>query len=475
MKIPRLRPLGISARLFFAILITATVSITVSGVVTRLAFERGFLGYLNNLAEERLSFVLPRAVQAYAEHGNWDFLRQHAREWFELIRPTPGEELPADWRPESGLSPLSDLTGAMLRLSLIDAQKQWVAGYRNLSDLGPRRAIVVSGQTVGWLVLEPFQSVADGGDQRFQEGQRMAGWLALGVGLLLAALVAWTAARQLVRPIKLIAKATHTLAQGDHGVRVQIERPDEVGQLALDFNHLALTLTRNAASRREFVADISHELRTPLSVLRSELQMLADGLRPLDQSAIQSLLEESEQLNTLVNDLDQLALSDLGAMRYHMAPLDLSDLLLRVGESHRSRLEQNGLTLATDGLNTPAIFEGDEARLRQMLDNLIENARRYTEAPGSVQLRLARTERHWQIILDDSAPGVSPEDIPRLFERFFRVDRSRSRAAGGSGLGLAICRNIALAHGGDIAASASPLGGLRITVTLPHARQAIAT
>jgi two-component system sensor histidine kinase BaeS len=223
------------------------------------------------------------------------------------------------------------------------------------------------------------------------------------------------------------------------------------------------------------VADISHELRTPLSVLRSELQMLADGLRPLDQSAIQSLLEETEQLNTLVNDLDQLALSDLGAMRYHMAPLDLSDLLLRVGESHRSRLEQNGLTLATDGLNTPAIFEGDEARLRQMLDNLIENARRYTEAPGSVQLRLARTERHWQIILDDSAPGVSPEDIPRLFERFFRVDRSRSRAAGGSGLGLAICRNIALAHGGDIAASASPLGGLRITVTLPHARQAIAT
>ncbi|WP_039853352.1 ATP-binding protein [Hylemonella gracilis] len=475
MKIPRLRPLGISARLFCAILISATVSITVSGVVTRLAFERGFLGYLNNLAEERLSFVLPRAAQAYASHGNWDFLRQQPRHWFELIRPTAGEELPADWTPESGLSPLSDLTGAMLRLSLIDVQGQWVAGYRNLTDRGPRRAIMVAGQTVGWIVLEPFQSVADGGDQRFQEGQRMAGWLALGVGLMLAALVAWTAARQLVRPIKQVARATHALAQGDHAVKVEIERQDEVGQLARDFNHLALTLSRNAASRREFIADISHELRTPLSVLRSELQLLADGLRPLDQSAIQSLLDETEHLSALVSDLDQLALSDLGAMRYHMVPLDLSDVLERVTESHRSRLVQGGLSFAIDGVERPAPLEGDEARLRQMLDNLIENARRYTDAPGQVRLRLASTGPDWQIVVEDSAPGVPAHDIPRLFERFFRVDRSRNRAAGGSGLGLAICRNIALAHGGDIAASASPLGGLRISVTLPRMRGTISS
>src|SRR5262245_20559712 len=109
---------------------------------------------------------------------------------------------------------------------------------------------------MGWLVLAPFQSVADGGDQRFQEGQRAAGRLALAVGLLLAALIAWSVARQLVGPVKRVAAATHALARGDHAVRVDIQRQDEVGQLARDFNHLALTLTRNAASRREFVADV---------------------------------------------------------------------------------------------------------------------------------------------------------------------------------------------------------------------------
>ena len=468
MKFPRLRPLGISARLFIAILVTATISITVSGVVTRLAFERGFLGYLNDLAEERMAYVLPRAEQAYAQHGNWDFLRDSPHQWFALIRPTPGEEIPPGTTLETGLPPRSDLTGAMLRLSLVDAQGQWVAGYRKVSSDLPRQAVIVYGQTVGWLVLAPFQSVADGGDQRFQQGQRDAGRLALAVGLLLAAFIAWTVARKLVRPIKQVAAATHTLAGGDHTVRVDIQRQDEVGQLARDFNHLALTLSRNATSRREFVADVSHELRTPLAVLRSELQMLADGLRPMDPNAVQSLLEETEQLHKLVDDLDQLALSDLGAMRYHRTPMDLADLLQRVADSHRGRLAQADLSLELEGAETPAPFEGDESRLRQMLDNLIENARRYTDAPGQVRLRLESTPHAWQLVVEDSAPGVSAPDLLQLFDRFFRADRSRNRASGGSGLGLAICRNIALAHDGQISATTSPLGGLRVTVTLPR-------
>lgn len=467
MKFPRLRPLGISARLFIAILITATISITVAGVVTRLAFERGFLGYLNDLATERMSYVLPRMQQAYAEHGNWDFLRERPRHWIGLIKPNPGDEIPSDWTPETGLPPRSDLTGAMMRLSLVDAQQQWVAGYRNATD-GPRQAVMYEGKVVGWLVLAPFQSVADGGDQRFQEGQRFAGRLALAVGLILAALIAWQVARTLVRPIKQMAQATHALAQGHHDVRVDIDRQDEVGQLARDFNHMANTLSRNATSRREFLGDVSHELRTPLAILRGELQLLADGLRPMDREAVQSLLEETEQLSQLVNDLDQLALSDLGAMRYQMAPLDLAYLLRRVGESHRSRLEQNGLTLRTEVDDTPVVIEGDESRLRQMLDNLFENARRYTHAPGEVALRLEQRPQQWRIVLEDSAPGVPPDDLPRLFERLFRVDRSRNRNTGGFGLGLAICRNIAIAHDGLIEASASPLGGLRITIDLPR-------
>jgi len=139
-----------------------------------------------------------------------------------------------------------------------------------------------------------------------------------------------------------------------------------------------------------------------------------------------------------------------------------------VSDSHRGRLANDELKLRIELPNSPAMIEGDEGRLRQMLDNLLENARRYTHAPGEVALRLERLQRHWRIVLEDSAPGVPHDDLPRLFERLFRVDRSRSRAGGGFGLGLAICRNIALAHDGLIEASASPLGGLRLTIELPR-------
>jgi two-component system sensor histidine kinase BaeS len=465
----RLRPPGISARLFLAILATAVLCVTLVGGVTRLAFERGFLGYLNDLATERLNVVQPRLGRAYQAHGNWDFLRDDHRAWFHLVRPQPGEELPMGATLEAGQPPRSDLTGATLRLSLLDAQLQWVAGYRYVTTDGsmPKRAIMVNGRTVGWLVLAPFQSVADGGDQRFQQGQRQAALLASGVALVLATLIAWWVARRLLGPVKQVAAATHALASGDHEVRVQIERHDEVGQLARDFNHLAVTLSRNQASRREFMADVSHELRTPLAVLQGELEALADGVRPMTPAAVGSLLDEVKQISSLVDDLYELALSDVGAMHYRMAPLDLIALLDRMVEAHGPRMAEKGLSLRWQAPQASLRITGDEGRLRQMLDNLLENARRYTDAPGQVVLSLRRDRSRWILDVDDSAPGVPDEDQTRLFERFFRVDRARTRSAGGTGLGLAICRNIVLAHDGEVEAAASELGGVRVRIILP--------
>lgn len=468
----RWRPPGISTRLFLAILATAVLSVTVVGGITRLAFERGFLGYLNDLATERLPVVAPRLVRAYQEQGNWDFLRDEPRQWFHLVRPQPGEEMPVGATFETGQAPRSDLTGATLRLGLLDTQYQWVAGYRYVVTDGsmPMRALKVNGQTVGWLVLAPFQSVADGGDQRFQQGQRQAALWGSALAVVLASLIAWWVARRLLGPVKQVAAATHALARGDHEVRVQINRQDEVGQLARDFNHLAVTLSRNQASRREFMADVSHELRTPLAVLRGELEALADGVRPMSPAAVASLLDEVKQIGSLVDDLYELALSDVGAMHYRMAPLDLIALVQRLVEAHTPRMAERGLSLRWQAPQARLMILGDEGRLRQMLDNLLENARRYTDAPGQVVISLTRDKAHWTLDVDDSAPGVPEADQARLFERFFRVDRARTRSTGGTGLGLAICRNIVLAHDGEVKASASTLGGVQVRIILPVRR-----
>jgi len=461
--------LGISSRLFLAVLATAVLMVALVGGATRWNFERGFLGYLNELAVERMGFVLPRLSRYYTEEGNWDHLREEPRAWFRLLRPVPGQELPADAGPiPSGPALTSDLTGAMLRLGLLDAQQQWVAGFRDITPPMQRKPVEVNSQVVGWLVLAPFQSVADGGDQRFQQGQGQAVMAIAALALLLAALIAWWVSRTLLAPVKRIAQATHRLAAGQHDTQVDVDSPDEVGQLARDFNHLAHTLARNEALRREFIADVSHELRTPLAVLRGELEALEDGIRPMDQQAVMSLQGEVKQLGQLVADLYELALSDAGALSYRMAPLDLGALLHRMVEAHRHRIESRGLQLSLTLPDGALPLQADEARLQQLFDNLLENSRRDTDAPGLIRIQVHAHASHWLIDVEDSAPGVPEAALSQLFERFFRVDGSRNRSSGGAGLGLAICLNIVLAHEGQISAQPSSLGGVWIRVQLPR-------
>lgn len=460
--------IGISTKLFAAVLATAVLVVAVVGGATRWNFERGFIGYLNELAVERMELALPRLAGAYAERGNWDFLRRGGRPWFELLRPLPGEEhLPPG---QAGAPPAmlaSDLTGAVLRLGLLDAQQQWVVGFREFDASAQRRAVDVGGRTVGWLVLAPFQSVADGGDQRFQQGQARAALGTAALALVLAALIAWWVSRVLLEPVRRVAAATHQLAAGRYDTRVEVDSADEVGQLARDFNHLALTLERNAALRREFVADVSHELRTPLSVMRGELEALEDGIRPLDRGAVASLQGEAQQLGKLVDDLYELALSDAGALGYRKAALDLGALLARVAESQRRAIEERGLVLELALPAQPLGVQADEGRLQQLFVNLLRNSARYTDAPGRIRVA-ARREDGWACIdVQDSPPGVPDAMLARLFERFFRVDPSRSRESGGAGLGLAICRNIVQAHDGTIEARRSPQGGVWIEVRLP--------
>lgn len=480
----------ITTKLFLAVLATATLTVAGMGFAAHWSLTQGFLGYVNEQAMERLETTLPTLQAAYEEHGSWEFLRERPHGWMKLLVPRPDEEprrgrfddgpllferefdgpFGRDGPPEPlgprGPLPVSELTGAILRWGLRDADHRYVVGYEKAGIDLLERPVVVKGQTVGYVTMAPFQSVAAAGADRFARSQLEATLLVGGLALCLAALIAGWISVALMRPIQRIAKATHRLAAGDYDMRVAARSHDEVGALASDFNHLAEALQKNADVRRSLFADISHELRTPLAVLKGELEAIDDGVRPLTRPAVKSLLGEVDALSQLVADLHKFALAGSGSLSYRMQPMRLDTVLRETLEAFARRFVEHGLRLAThvaDGLEV----NGDEARLRQVFHNLLENALRYTDAGGEVQVHAWARDGEVVVRLQDSAPGVPEAELPLLFDRFYRAQMPGARTGGGSGLGLAICRAVVEAHRGRIEAAPSPLGGVAVTLRMP--------
>jgi two-component system sensor histidine kinase BaeS len=322
------------------------------------------------------------------------------------------------------------------------------------------------GVPVGYLGYVPRTGLIESLESLYLARQQVTfGALAaamLAASLLLAAGVSYW----ITRRIRRLAASAQALTAGDYAGRIDARGHDELAQLARDFNVLAQTLDAARRSRQQWIADISHELRTPLSILRGEIEALQDGVRPLDQAAIGSLAAEAARLARLIDDLHTLSLSDLGALTYHKEPVDLAEVIEDAIEPQKRALNERGITLETD-LAAGVTVLGDAGRLDQLFSNLLQNSGRYTDAPGRIVVRLRRAADRIVVDWEDSAPGVAHEELARLTDRLYRVERSRSRAGGGSGLGLAIARALVEGHGGTMSAHSSALGGLRIRIELP--------
>lgn len=463
--------LGFTWKLFLALLATSMLAVLATSIAARVSFVRGFLGYLNEQGIEHIEGLVPGMAAAYEQHGSWQFLRHNPREWFRLLlggsAPPRGDASSPAFR---GRITESDLTGVSLRIALLDARHRLVIGNREAGADTPLRPIVVHGATVGYLSVLPFQRVTAGAGARLQQRQLISTWIIGAGAVLFAALVAILLTHRLLGPIRQITAATHRLATGDYGARLTVSSPDEIGRLSDDFNRLALALAKNEQMRRAFVADVSHELRTPLAVLRGELEAIEDGVRTLTPDVLRSLQGEVATLGKLVNDLYELSLADIGALTYRMGDVDVAEVLRSRLRGFQDRLRERHIALESDVPSGELIVSGDETRIQQLFSNLMENSIRYTNAGGRFRVS-CRGERERVVIdLQDSEPGVPTELVPRLFDRFYRVDGSRNRESGGGGLGLAICKSIVEAHRGTISAQGSPLGGLWVRVTLPAAR-----
>lgn len=468
-------------RLFLLCAGLSVASLLGYAVLQQHAFASGFAAYLDTLAQTRARQVAARLADEYRERGDWDFLRRNpqgfggyalgmARERMvpgeaPSTRPPPDAQAPGGHGGPMGPPPGSINAGD--RLALFDENDRRIAGNRGAETGMPAIPVRVDDRTVGLLRIAPLPPLAETPEQVFAQRQWHSALLTAATVLLSALVLAYALAQRLLRPVAALSHGARALAAGDFSSRVDVRGRDEIAGLARDFNQLASALEHNREARRRWGADLAHELRTPVTVLRLELQTLQAGVRPADTAALGSLLAETERLSALIEDLYELSLADAGALEYRYSDVDLAELAREVVDNHRGSAAAAGLVLQEQyEENLPAV-RGDPLRLAQLIENLLLNARRYTDAPGRLQLALTRQAGQLLLSLDDTPPGVPEADLPQLFDRLFRSERSRSRAGGGAGLGLSICRAIVDAHSGAIWAEASPLGGLRVSVALP--------
>ncbi len=282
-------------------------------------------------------------------------------------------------------------------------------------------------------------------------------------------LMAIAIARWISVPVERLTAAARRMESGDLAVRVEPAGGAELAELARGFNAMAAALDRNEEQRRRMVSDVAHELRAPLTNIRCELESMQDGLTSPTPERIASLHDETMHLAHLVDDLQDLALAEAGRLEIDAQPVAISALARRATGGMEMRARERGVTLRCDG-GDDVIVLADARRTVQILTNLLANAVAHMEKPGEVRIAWEQIESEAIIRVIDSGTGIPAEEIPRIFERFYRVDVSRSRATGGAGLGLPIVRQLVAAHGGRVWAESEVGVGSVFSFTLPLAK-----
>jgi two-component system OmpR family sensor kinase/two-component system sensor histidine kinase BaeS len=300
-------------------------------------------------------------------------------------------------------------------------------------------------------------------------------WI-LGCGLavalpILAIALAARAFRGIATPLAGVMAAADAVADGDLSARVPESGPGDFRQLAHSFNRMTGELERAEQQRRNLTADVAHELRTPLHIIQGNLEGMVDGVYEPNESHLEATLEETRLLARLVEDLQTLSLAEAGQLALNEEPVNVSELLADAGTSFSGQAEAAGVTLAvsTEGDAAGLTVWADYGRLDQVMGNLIANALRYTPPGGTINLQAANRSEKVVITVADTGEGIPAEELPYIFDRFWRGDRSRPHGGGSSGLGLAIAQQLVRAHHGRIEVSSETGQGTTFTVALPAA------
>jgi len=471
-----------------ALVAVATIAILAEQTAST-AFRR-YLSYSDTSLHQTLGEAL---VTYYEDQGSWEGIDQVLGSVAFMRRPmmrgpnAPRQPGTIDW--EAG----------PVEIVLADANGR-VISERHGDEIGRKltrdeRAVALDlefeGEVIGQMVIaRPMQESFLGPlEQSFLSNLRR--WLVIGalVAVVVGGVLGLVISRNLTAPLQRLAEAARRLADRDFSQRVKVKGSTEIAEVSQAFNDMAAALETSERQRQNMVADVAHELRSPLTVLQGNLRAILDDVYPLDKAEVSNLYDETRLLSRLVNDLRDLAQADAGQLRLNIRPADAGQVVQRTAENLSLAAEAQEVTLEAQvpGDLPRALVDPD--RLAQVLRNLLINALRHTAPGGRVIVSAAQAGETLEIAVIDTGEGIAPEDLPHVFERFWRADASRSRAdtarsrvgaaradagrsskeaaASGSGLGLSVAQSLIEAQGGRIWAESIPGQGSAFRFTLP--------
>ncbi len=381
--------------------------------------------------------------------GNWG-------EWFQAAR-TVG---PTDSRVV-----VLDTSGRVVA----DTGNAMTGEQHPLAHLQNGIAITLDSRTVGTVLvgsmIEPVLNPADADFMNSVNWSILVTSLTVGLlALVFGSILFW----QITSPLRALTQASEAIAGGKLKQRVPVRSEDEIGRLARSFNQMAESLAQADVQRRNLLADIAHELRTPLTVIQGNLEALMDGVYELTPENVATVHRQTMVLSRLVGDLRDLALAEAGQLNLERKPMDLAEVIATVGKTLEPQAREKGVTLTLDLPEGLAPLNADEQRITEVLFNLLSNALRYTPTSGTITVSAAPRDGSIVVSVRDTGPGISPDELPHVFDRFYRANGLRPSSKDGSGLGLTISKQIVEAHGGQIWAQSWLGAGSTFAFRLPR-------
>lgn len=457
--------LGIKLLIVFLVISLGGLSLT--GFLINRSINNNFIEYLNNKREETDKQIVQVIEELYQSKGRWsevlselmnlDFVSRVVIR----IKDTNGNIVYSSFETRRRFNRpmmMRGMQGMMMNHqeeieSFVTREYPLMRGEEQIGN------VYISSLTQRGL-LTPR-------DQYFKSRVNKAIFWAAGLIALITSLVSLYFSRLFTRPLTEISRATERIAQGNYSQRVKVLSKDEIGKLSISFNEMARKLEKLEKIRKETTSDLAHELRTPLSTMRSYLEAMEDGIIPASKENLSSLHSELMRLVRLVDQLGQLAEVEKKSINHEKEKINISKVVLDVGKRYLPFAREKNIDFIINIKNDYLYILGDKDSIEQIFSNLFSNAVKYTDKGGEVKVNVIGKKDKVVVIIKDNGIGIPDEDLPYIFERFYRADKSRSRESGGTGIGLTITKELVKAHGGEIAVDSNLGEGTEFTITFP--------
>ncbi len=454
--------LKISVSLVLIALAAAMLTSLATGLATRTFFDR----YVMDVRDIRYGQVLSLASGYYVYTGSWEGIQDFMFSETHISRYRGGY---------STMGAKKDIAGEQIIIAdgsgvVVGDSHQDLLGSTLKKDLLARGVpIMVMGEQVGTVLVmgTPIGFTGLTLEEEFL-GSVRSYTIGAAVGtILVGALLGMYMGKRLTRPISSLVTASEHLSKRNLSYRVDIETDDEIGDLARSFNKMAENLEQNEKLRKNLLADVAHELRTPISIMRANLEAIQAGVIEADEEVILNLNDEILRMSRLVNDLQELSLAEAGELVLHKLPTDVGTWAKAIARSLQAEAAVKEIKLNTEIEENLPVLNLDQNRMDQVIQNLLNNAIRYTPEGGQIFFSVSKKDSKVWIQVRDRGPGIKEDDLPHIFNRFYRGEKSRTRSEGGMGLGLAIAKGFVEAHRGIISAESELDKGTTFFIVLP--------